>query len=134
MNLILTPDVKKDMEQIQEKEEEEEDFDFVPESEISNEAKKVKLGDEESELIIEVLENLEKTLPQININVINFINDKPMYSNNLFLNKYEVVPAKFPLELLKVEIDERNAKKNKQKKDVLKELKSLKKEMQEIHL
>ena len=122
------------MEQIQEKEEEEEDFDFVPESEISNEAKKVKLGDEESELIIEVLENLEKTLPQININVINFINDKPMYSNNLFLNKYEVVPAKFPLELLKVEIDERNAKKNKQKKDVLKELKSLKKEMQEIHL
>jgi len=57
-----------------------------------------------------------------------------MYSNNLFLNKYEVVPAKFPLELLKVEIDERNAKKNKQKKDVLKELKSLKKEMQEIHL
>ena len=122
------------MEQIQEKEEEEEDFDFVPESEISNEAKKVKLGDEESELIIEVLENLEKTLPQININVINFINDKPMYSNNLFLNKYEVVPAKFPLELLKVEIDERNAKKKKQKKDVLKELKSLKKEMQEIHL
>ena len=122
------------MEQIQEKEEEEEDFDFVPESEISNEAKKVKLGDEESELIIEVLENLEKTLPQININVINFINDKPIYSNNLFLNKYEVVPAKFPLELLKVEIDERNAKKNKQKKDVLKELKSLKKEMQEIHL
>ena len=122
------------MEQIQEKEEEEEDFDFVPESEISNEAKKVKLGDEESELIIEVLENLEKTLPQININVIIFINDKPMYSNNLFLNKYEVVPAKFSLELLKVEIDERNAKKNKQKKDVLKELKSLKKEIQEIHL
>ena len=112
----LTPDVKKDMEQIQEKEEEEEDFDFVPESEISNEAKKVKLGDEESELIIEVLENLEKTLPQININVINFINDKPMYSNNLFLNKYEVVPAKFPLELLKVEIDERNSKNLNRKK------------------
>ena len=130
----LTPDVKKDMEQIQEKEEEEEDFDFVPESEILNEAKKAKLGDEESELIIEVLENLEKTLPPININVINFANDKPMHSNNLFLNKYEVVPAKFPLELLKVEIDERNAKKNKQKKDVLKELKSIKKEMQEIHL
>ena len=104
------------MEQIQEKEEEEEDFDFVPENEISNEAKKVKLGDEESELIIEVLENLEKTLPQININVINFINDKPMYSNNLFLNKYEVVPAKFPLELLKVEIDERNAKNLNRKK------------------
>ena len=112
----LTPDVKKDMEQIQEKEEEEEDFDFVPESEISNEAKKVKLGDEESELIIEVLENLEKTLSQININVINFINDKPMYSNNLFLNKYEIVPAKFPLELLKVEIDERNAKNLNRKK------------------
>ena len=106
----LTPDVKKDMEQIQEKEEEEEDFDFVPESEILNEAKKAKLGDEESELIIEVLENLEKTLPPININVINFANDKPMHSNNLFLNKYEVVPAKFPLELLKVEIDERNAR------------------------
>ena len=40
------------MEQIQEKEEEEEDFDFVPESEILNEAKKAKLGDEESELMI----------------------------------------------------------------------------------
>ena len=53
------------MEQIQEKEEEEEDFDFVPESEISNEAKKVKLGDEESEIIIEVLENLEKYLKLI---------------------------------------------------------------------
>ena len=106
----LTPDVKNVMEQIQEKEEEEEDFDFVPESETLNEAKNAKLGDEESELIIEVLENLEKTLPPININVINFANDKPMHSNNLFLNKYEVIPAKFPLELLKVEIDERNAK------------------------
>ena len=39
-----------------------------------------------------------------------------MYSNNLFLNKYEVVPAKFPLELLKVEIDERNAKNLNRKK------------------
>ena len=114
----LTPDVKNVMEQIQEKEEEEEDFDFVPESETLNEAKNAKLGDEESELIIEVLENLEKTLPPININVINFANDKPMHSNNLFLNKYEVIPAKFPLELLKVEIDEQ---------------KNLKKEMQEIH-
>jgi hypothetical protein len=55
-------------------------------------------------------------LPPININVINFANDKPMHSNNLFLNKYEVVPAKFPLELLKVEIDERNAKNLNRKK------------------
>ena len=48
------------MEQIQEKEEEEEDFDFVPESDILNEAKNAKFGDEEAELIFEVLENLEK--------------------------------------------------------------------------
>jgi len=106
----LAPDNKNEMEQIQEKEEEEEDFDFVPESETLNEAKNAKLGDEESELILEVLENLEKTLPPIDMNVINFANDKPMHANNLYLNKYEVVPAKFPLELLKVEIDERNAK------------------------
>lgn len=98
------------MEQIQEKEEEEEDFDFVPESDILNEAKNAKFGDEEAELIFEVLENLEKTLPPIDINVINFANDKPMHGNNLYLNKYEVVPAKFPLELLQVEIDERNAR------------------------
>jgi hypothetical protein len=106
----LKPDDKNVMEQIQEKEEEEEDFDFVPESDILNEAKNAKFGDEETELIFEVLENLEKTLPPIDINVINFANDKPMHANNLYLNKYEVVPAKFPLELLQVEIDERNAR------------------------
>ena len=106
----LKPDDKNIIEQIQEKEEEEEDFDFVPESDNLNEAKNAKLGDEEAELIFDVLENLEKTLPPLDINVINFANDKPMHSNNLYLNKYEVVPAKFPLELLQVEIDERNAK------------------------
>ena len=106
----LQPDNKNLIEQIQEKEEEEEDFDFVPESDILNEAKNAKLGDDEAELIFEVLENLEKTLPPIDMNVINFANDKPMHANNLYLNKYEVVPAKFPLELLKVEIDEKNAK------------------------
>ena len=105
----LKPDDKNIIEQIQEKEEEE-DFDFVPESDNLNEAKNAKLGDEEAELIFDVLENLEKTLPPLDINVINFANDKPMHSNNLYLNKYEVVPAKFPLELLQVEIDERNAK------------------------
>ena len=106
----LKSDNKNEMEQIQEKEEEEEDFDFVPESDNLNEAKNAKLGDDESELIFEVLENLEKTLPPIDMNVINFANDKPMHSNNLYLNKYEVIPAKFPLELLQVEIDEKNAK------------------------
>ena len=105
----LKPDDKNIIEQIQEKEEEE-DFDFVPESDNLNEAKNAKLGDEEAELFFDVLENLEKTLPPLDINVINFANDKPMHSNNLYLNKYEVVPAKFPLELLQVEIDERNAK------------------------
>ena len=44
------------------------------------------------------------------MNVINFANDKPQHSNNLYNNKYEVVPAKFPLEKLQVEIDEKNAK------------------------
>ena len=106
----LKPDDKNKIDQIQEKEEEEEDFDFVPESDYLNEAKNAKYGDEESELIFDVLENLEKTLPPIDMNVINFANDKPMHSNNLYLNKYEVIPAKFPLELLQVEIDERNAK------------------------
>ena len=106
----LKPDDKNIIEQIQEKEEEEEDFDFVPESDNLNEAKNAKLGDEEAELIFDVLENLEKTLPPLDINVINFANDKPMHSNNLYLNKYEIIPAKFPLELLQVEIDERNAK------------------------
>ena len=106
----LKPDDKNVIDQIQEKEEEEEDFDFVPESDHLNEAKNAKFGDEESELIFDVLENLEKTLPPIDMNVINFANDKPMHSNNLYLNKYEVIPAKFPLELLQVEIDERNAK------------------------
>jgi len=106
----LKPDDKNVIDQIQEKEEEEEDFDFVPESDHLNEAKNAKYGDEESELIFDVLENLEKTLPPIDMNVINFANDKPMHSNNLYLNKYEVIPAKFPLELLQVEIDERNAK------------------------
>ena len=96
------------IEEIQEKEEEEEDYDFVPESEILNEAKQNKMGEEEAELVYDVLENLEKTLPPIDINVISFANDKPQHSNNLYLNKYEVVPAKFPLETLQVEIDERN--------------------------
>ena len=86
----LKPDDKNIIEQIQEKEEEEEDFDFVPESDNLNEAKNAKLGDEEAELIFDVLENLEKTLPPLDINVINFANDKPMHSNNLYLNKYEV--------------------------------------------
>ena len=106
----LKSDNRNEMEHIQEKEEEEEDFDFVPESDYLNEAKNAKLGDDESELVFEVLENLEKTLPPIDMNVINFANDKPMHANNLYLNKYEVIPAKFPLELLQVEIDEKNAK------------------------
>ena len=106
----LKPDNANLIEEIQEKEEEEEDYDFVPESAILNEAKQNKMGDEEAELIYDVLENLEKTLPPIDINVISFANDKPQHSNNLYLNKYEVVPAKFPLETLQVEIDERNAR------------------------
>ena len=106
----LKADDSNEMEQIQEKEEEEEYFDFVPESDNLNEAKNAKLGDDESEFIFEVLENLEKTLPPIDMNVINFANDKPMHANNLYLNKYEIIPAKFPLELLQVEIDEKKAK------------------------
>ena len=106
----LKPDHTNLTEEIQEKEEEEEDYDFVPESTILNEAKLNKMGDEEAELVYDVLENLEKTLPPIDMNVISFANDKPQHSNNLYLNKYQVVPAKFPLETLQVEIDERNAK------------------------
>ena len=106
----LKPDHTNLTEEIQEKEEEEEDYDFVPESTILNEAKLNKMGDEEAELVYDVLENLEKTLPPIDMNVISFANDKPQHANNLYLNKYQVVPAKFPLETLQVEIDERNAK------------------------
>jgi tetratricopeptide (TPR) repeat protein len=68
------------------------------------------MGDEEAELVYDVLENLEKTLPPIDVNVVSFSNDKPQHANNLYLNQYKVVPAKFPLETLQVEIDERNAK------------------------
>ena len=106
----LKPDNANLIEEIQEKEEEEEDFDFVPESTILNEAKQNKMGEEEAELVYDVLENLEKTLPPIDVNVVSFANDKPQHSNNLYLNQYKVVPAKFPLETLQVEIDERNAK------------------------
>lgn len=107
----LKPDQANLTEQIQEKEEEEEDYDFVPESETLNEAKQNKMGEEEAELVYDVLENLEKTLPPIDQNVLSFANDQPQHSNNLFLNKYKVVPAKFPLETLQVEIDEENARK-----------------------
>ena len=106
----LKPDQANLIEEIQEKEEEEEDYDFVPESTILNEAKQNKMGDEEAELVYDVLENLEKTLPPIDVNVVSFSNDKPQHANNLYLNQYKVVPAKFPLETLQVEIDERNAK------------------------
>ena len=106
----LKPDNANLIEEIQEKEEEEEDFDFVPESTILNEAKQNKMGEEEAELVYDVLENLEKTLPPIDVNVVSFANDKPQHSPNLYLNQYKVVPAKFPLETLQVEIDERNAK------------------------
>ena len=106
----LKPDNANLIEEIQEKEEEEEDYDFVPESTILNEAKQNKMGEEEAELVYDVLENLEKTLPPIDVNVVSFANDKPQHSNNLYLNQYKVVPAKFPLETLQVEIDERNAK------------------------
>ena len=107
----LKPDQANLTEQIQEKEEEEEDYDFVPESEALNEAKQNKMGEEEAELVYDLLENLEKTLPPIDQNVLSFANDQPQYSNNLYLNKYNVVPAKFPLETLQVEIDEENARK-----------------------
>ena len=106
----LKPDNANLIEEIQEKEEEEEDFDFVPESAILNEAKQNKMGDEEAELVYDVLENLEKTLPPIDINVISFANDKPQHSNLLFSNPYKFVPVKFPLETLQVEIEEKNAK------------------------
>lgn len=107
----LKPDQNNLDEQIQEKEEEEEDYDFVPESETLNEAKQNKMGEEEAELVYDVLENLDKTLPPLDQNVLSFANDKPQYSNNLYLNKYNVVPAKFPLERLQVEVDEENARK-----------------------
>ena len=50
----------------------------------------------------------EKTLPSIDVNVVSFANDKPKLSNNLYLNQYKVIPTKFPLEILQVEIDEKN--------------------------
>ena len=68
------------------------------------------MGGEEAELVYDVLENLEKTLPPIDINVMSFSNDKPQHSNHLFLNPYKFVPVKFPLETLQIEIDEKNAK------------------------
>lgn len=106
----LKPDSANLTEQVQEEEEEVVDYDFVPESTILNEAKLNKQGEEECELVYDVLEYLDKNLPPLDINVISFANDKPQHSNFLFNNKYEVVPAKFPLEKLQVEIDEKNAK------------------------
>ena len=93
-------------EQVQEEEEEVVDYDFIPESETLNHVKNFKYNDDDNDFINEFLNILDNVLPQVD-NIINsFKNDIPFHSNTISTNKYNVIPAKFPLERLQVEIDE----------------------------
>ena len=93
-------------EQVQEEEEEEIDYEFIPESETLNNVKNFKYNDDDNDFINEFLNILDNILPQVD-NIINsFKNDIPFHSNTISTNKYNVIPAKFPLERLQVEIDE----------------------------
>ena len=97
-------------EQVQEEEEEEPDFDFIPESETLNHVKNFKYNEDDTDFIGDFLKMLETALPPLD-NVINsFKNDVPLHSNTISTNKYNVIPAKFPLERLQVEIDEEREK------------------------
>ena len=93
-------------EQVQEEEEEEVDYEFIPESETLNHVKNFKYNDDDNDFINDFLNILDNVLPQVDNIVNSFKNDIPFHSNTISSNKYNVIPAKFPLERLQVEIDE----------------------------
>ena len=97
-------------EKLEEEKEEEPDFDYIPESETLNNAKTKEHDKEDTDFINEFLTELDKILPPPDTNILSFKNDNPFHSNNITTNKYEVVPAKFPLETLEVEVNEKKAK------------------------
>jgi hypothetical protein len=93
-------------EQVQEEKEEELDYDYIPESENLNDVKNGKSLEDAEEFFTEILDILDKELPPVDNNILSFANDHPLHSNTITTNQYKVIPAKFPLEKLQVEIDE----------------------------
>ena len=94
-------------EQVQEEKEEEPDYDYIPDSEKLNDVKKGKSLEDAEEFFAEILDILDKELPPTDNNILAFANDHPLHSNTITTNQYKIVPAKFPLETLQVEIDEK---------------------------
>ena len=97
-------------EKVEDEKEDEPDFDYIPESETLNQAKKGEIQNEDNDFVSDLLIMLDKVLPEADSNILAFKNDTPSHSNNINSNKYEVVPAKFPLETLEVEINEQKAR------------------------
>ena len=105
LNLQNENDEKKESEG-KEKEEEKIDNDTLKESETLKKAKLRDYTNDDITFIEDFLNHLDKSLPQSDENVLAFANDDPNYSNTLSTNQYKVIPAKFPVDKLAIEVEE----------------------------
>ena len=98
----------KNQEKIDENNEQIDNEDFLPESEILNKAKLREHTKDDVQVLEDFLKTLDDVLPPLDINIMQFANDKPTHSNTLSTNPYKIIPAKFPVDRLQVEVEEEN--------------------------
>jgi hypothetical protein len=107
LNITTDDATRKTLEQINENVKMEEIEDYLPESDMLNKAK-LRENNKKADVdfLDEFLSLMDKNLPEEDEYMKAFSNDIPSHSNNLYSNPYKVVPAKFPVERLDVEVQE----------------------------
>ena len=103
---INNEEEKKESEENSKEEEEKIDNDTLKESETLKKAKLRNYTHDDITFIEDFLNQLDKSLPPSDENVLSFANDDPNYSNTLSTNQYKVIPAKFPVDKLAIEVEE----------------------------
>ena len=99
----------KNEEEGEEEEEEKEKADRYENIEESETLKKTRLRNytkDDITFLEDFLNTLDKCLPKSDENVLSFANDDPGYTNTISTNPYKVIPAKFPVEKLAIEVEE----------------------------
>jgi len=134
LNLKNFEDINLPNEKIDEDKEEDIYEDYVPESETLNKAKENfgNYSKDDIELVSEFLMTLDKILPPADENIINFANDYPYPTKNLyFIDEKKAIP-KFPVEKLAVEIEEEKERKiEEQERRLIEKAKKAKKNQKE---
>lgn len=85
-----------------------EDDNQFPESKTLAEAKRMQNHPDkfDKDFLLDSLSLIDKDLPEMNLLIKSTQNYKPTQANNLYNNKYKQEALKFPLQTLKVELDE----------------------------